>query len=51
MLNILGPISNLAGKWMEGRQKKVELKTKLEQAKIEGHRDRDWETLHTHILN
>jgi hypothetical protein len=36
MLNILGPISNLAGKWMEGRQKKAELKTKLEQAKIEG---------------
>jgi len=36
MLNILGPISNLAGKWMEGQQKKAELKTKLEPAKIEG---------------
>lgn len=36
MLQFLGPITNLAGKWMEGKQKKAELKSKLEEAKIEG---------------
>ena len=36
MLNFLGPITNLASKWMEGKQKKSELKGKLEEAKIKG---------------
>ncbi len=36
MLKFLGPITNLASKWMEGKQKKSELKGKLEEAKIKG---------------
>ena len=32
--NLIGPIANVAGKWMEGRQKKAELKAKLEEAKV-----------------
>ncbi len=31
--NLIGPIANVAGKWMEGRQKKAELKARIEEAK------------------
>lgn len=46
--NLLGPIANVAGKWMEGRQKKAELKAKLEEAKVNAkvrkiEQDGDWE--------
>ena len=35
MLQFLSPIANLAGTWLKGRQKKAEIKQKLEVAKIE----------------
>ena len=35
MLQFLGPIANIAGTWLKGRQKKAEIKQKLEVAKIE----------------
>lgn len=46
--NLLGPIARVAGKWMEGRQKKAELKAKLEEAKVNAkvrkiEQDGDWE--------
>ena len=46
--NLIGPIANVAGKWMEGRQKKAELKAKLEEAKVNAkvrkiEQDGDWE--------
>ena len=46
--NLLGPIASVAGKWMEGRQKKAELKAKLEEAKVNAkvrkiEQDGDWE--------
>ena len=42
--NLLGPIASVAGKWMEGRQKKA----KLEEAKVNAkvrkiEQDGDWE--------
>ena len=36
MIQFLTPIASLAGKWMEGRQRKTELKGKLEEAKLQG---------------
>ena len=36
MMQFLTPIASLAGKWMEGRQRKTELKSKLEEAKLQG---------------
>lgn len=46
--SLIGPIANVAGKWMEGRQKKAELKAKLEEAKVNAkvrkiEQDGDWE--------
>lgn len=46
--NLIGPIASVAGKWMEGRQKKAELKAKLEEAKVNAkvrkiEQDGDWE--------
>lgn len=46
--NLLGPIASVAGKWMGGRQKKAELKAKLEEAKVNAkvrkiEQDGDWE--------
>jgi hypothetical protein len=35
MLNVIGAVSNIAGTWLQGRQKKAEVKAKLEVAKIE----------------
>ena len=33
MLQFLGPIANIAGTWLKGRQKKAEIKQKLEVAR------------------
>jgi hypothetical protein len=30
---LISPLANVAGKWMEGRQKKAELKARIEEAK------------------
>ena len=48
MLQFLSPIANLAGTWLKGRQKKAEIKQKLEVAKIEAQvkrvqSDANWE--------
>jgi hypothetical protein len=32
---LIGPIANIAGTWLEGKQKKAEAKAKLEVAKVE----------------
>ena len=48
MLQFLGPIANIAGTWLKGRQKKAEIKQKLEVTKIEAQvkrvqSDANWE--------
>jgi hypothetical protein len=46
---LVGPIANIAGTWLEGKQKKAEAQAKLEVAKVEAtvkkvEQDGDWET-------
>ena len=46
--NLIGPIASVAGKWMEGRQRKAELKARVEEAKVNAkvrkiEQDGDWE--------
>jgi hypothetical protein len=46
--SLIAPIANIAGTWIEGKQKKAEAKAKLEVAKVEAtvkrvERDSDWE--------
>ena len=46
--NLIAPIASVAGKWMEGRQRKAELKARVEEAKVNAkvrkiEQDGDWE--------
>ena len=45
---LIGPIANIAGTWIKGKQKKAEARAKLEVAKVEAtvkrvEQDADWE--------